>query len=367
MEHCYPSRPTPESAHAVAAIAPPTVQQSPPAPQPHAPSHDFSHVDLFSHAPQRTPVQLQLRIGEPGDRPAPERDRAPEPPLSLAPPTPPNVQRQQPEPERQPPGYTLPLSFVTSAPPPIQRGGPAIVPVIVWFGKALAATSVDALIDFAIATILALPSPGALDQIINLVTNLVPGLGEAKKLKKATKLFEIVDKIIDIVKRFKAASIPGSANLLKNMSRESEQFKAAIKAGALDEAKAIFGRMLGYLREAQIASKMTETGGELVQLGLQKIGSKKLLTDIDVVYRKGDITFFGQVKAGSQAAISRGSNSWKKFENQAQRTVEAAKEYAAMKGVVTKPQYYVDNISDDAKALLESLDIEIILNTNILN
>lgn len=43
--------------------------------QPQPQAHDFSHVDLFSHAPQRGPIQMKLTVGAPNDRYEQEADR----------------------------------------------------------------------------------------------------------------------------------------------------------------------------------------------------------------------------------------------------------------------------------------------------
>lgn len=248
----------------------------------------------------------------------------------------------------------------------VQKAGPAI-PVIVWFGKALTATTVDAFIDYAIATILALPSPGALDNIVNFLVNLVPGLGEAKKVKKAAKLLAVIDKIIDSVKRLKQLHIPGAPSLLKNITREADQLKSALQSVELDKAKEAFGRMLGYVREAQVANRVGEQGGKVLSLGMKKVGSKKLLTDIDVVFQQGDEVIFGQVKAGKAAQFTRGSNRWEEFENQARRTQEAASAYSKENQVSARVRYFVDDISEEATEFLRGLDIDVVFNHQALH
>jgi hypothetical protein len=58
----------------------------------------FAHLDLFSHAPQRrpliNPLQAKLAIGQPNDIYEQEADRVAEQVMTMAPPTPPNIQRQ---------------------------------------------------------------------------------------------------------------------------------------------------------------------------------------------------------------------------------------------------------------------------------
>lgn len=60
--------------------------------------HDFSHADLFSHAPQRRSIpnviQAKLTVGAPNDVYEQEADRVAKQVMTTAPPTPPNVQRE---------------------------------------------------------------------------------------------------------------------------------------------------------------------------------------------------------------------------------------------------------------------------------
>ncbi|WP_096058301.1 eCIS core domain-containing protein [Haliangium ochraceum] len=143
----------------------------------------------------------------------------------------------------------------------VQRAAP-LVPIAIWFGKTIAATTIDAFIDAAIAAILALPTPGALDNVINFLFNLVPGLGEAKKVNEV---------------------------------------------------------------------------------------------------------IFGQVKAGKAANFGRNSDRWAEFENQARRTVDAAKDYATEHQSITRVEYFVDDISDEAREFLHSLSINVVANRSFLN
>ena len=230
---------------------------------------------------------------------------------------------------------------------------PAIVPVIVWFGKALAATTIDALIDFAIAAILGLPTPGLIDNLGNLVVNLVPLLGELKKGKKVAKLFKVIGNIVQIMHRFKQLKIPGAAKLFPKAVHEASLFKSAVISGSLKEAKESFGRLLGHLREAQVASSLAAKGEKLLHLGKEVKVGQRTLTDIDVITEESGQRIYTQVKAGKAASLGPGSNSWTKFTNQANHTIaEAAKDNA-------KVRYDVDDISPDAEAFLNGLGVEI--------
>lgn len=63
--------------------------------QPQPARHDFSHVDLFSHAPQRSAIQPKLTIGQPNDVYEQEADRVAEQVMSMPAATQQPVQRQQ--------------------------------------------------------------------------------------------------------------------------------------------------------------------------------------------------------------------------------------------------------------------------------
>jgi hypothetical protein len=232
----------------------------------------------------------------------------------------------------------------------------AIPAAVIWGGKAIAATTFDAFIDFAIAAILGLPAPGALDHVGNFLVNLVPFLGEAKKAKKIAKLLRMVGKIVAPIKKMKELKIPGANKLFDNLVREASKLKANIRSLDLDAAKQTFGRLLGYVREAQVATKLHGQGAAVEHLGkLVKAGGKPL-TDIDVVTREGGQLVFTQVKSGNAAKLTKGSDSWIKFENQAQRTKEAADAIKASNGgVAPKVRYVVDDITPEAKAYLEDL------------
>jgi hypothetical protein len=55
---------------------------------------DFSHVDLFSHAPVRSPIQAKVNMGKPNAPCEPEAEQVAEQSRSMTPPSTPNLQRQ---------------------------------------------------------------------------------------------------------------------------------------------------------------------------------------------------------------------------------------------------------------------------------
>lgn len=144
--------------------------------------------------------------------------------------------------------------------------------------------------------------------------------------------------------------------MLENLVREAAKLKAEIKSLNLDAAKQTFGRLLGYVREAQVVTKLHGQGAAIEHLGKSIKAGGRQLTDIDIVTREGGQLVFTQVKAGNAAMITKDSDSWIKFENQAQRTKDAADALKATSGgVAPRVRYVVDDITPEAKAHLECL------------
>lgn len=252
---------------------------------------------------------------------------------------------------------------------PVQRAvvQRAVPVAIAWGAKAIAATSVDAFIDFAIAAILGLPAPGALDHVGNFLINLVPILSEAKKVKKVAKLLKLIGKIVEPIQKMRAAKIPGAGKLADSLIHEAGKVKKALRELHLDDAKAAFGRLLGYVREAQVATKLKDAGHSIEHLGKTIKAGGRQLTDIDVISREGGELVLNQVKAGNAARLTPGSDSWLKFKNQAERTQQAAKELGTAEGITPKVRYYVDDITAEARSLLEGLGFEVRMNSSVLH
>lgn len=230
------------------------------------------------------------------------------------------------------------------------------VPVaVIWGAKAVAATTFDAFIDFAIAAILGLPTPGALDHVGNFLVNLVPFLGEAKKVKKIKKVLKLVGDLVGPIKKMKDLKVPGSSKLVDNLLREARKLEDEMNALNLDGARRTFGVLLGYVREAQVATKLQSKGMKIEHLGKTIKQNKQILTDIDIVSREGKQLVLTQVKAGNAAMLTPGSTSWKAFTRQATRTKEAAKALHDETGVATKVRYVIDDITPDARSYLEGL------------
>ncbi|WP_428264373.1 DUF4157 domain-containing protein [Haliangium sp.] len=260
--------------------------------------------------------------------------------------------------------------LLSSTPGNAPTSGPvqfAIPVAVIWGAKAVAATTFDAFIDFAIAAVLGLPAPGALDHVGNFLINLVPFLGEAKKVKKIKKLLQVVGKIVGPIQKMRSLKVPGATKLVENLLRQARKLKDELRDLNLDGAKKAFSTLLGYVREAQVATKLQKQGAVVEHLGKNIKRGSRQLTDIDVVTREGSQLVLTQVKAGNGAMLTPGSNSWKKFANQAERTKEAAATLAdPATGAVAKVRYVVDDITPEARSFLEGLGFTVELSGSFL-
>lgn len=233
--------------------------------------------------------------------------------------------------------------------------------VAIWIGKAAIATTVDAFMEVAIGAITGTP-PGISTHVINGMMNLIPGLGEGKKIKNIAKLTKAIDKVIDAIKALDKLRVPGAEKLVKNMAKYKDEMFKAMESGDLSKAKDMFKSLIGSLREGQVASVLEKNGAKILHLGkdIKDPVTKQLLTDIDVISEEAGKKIFNQVKSGGAANVSRGSNSWDKFIKQIDRTIDQAKAEGA------SVKYYVDEISDDALQYLQSKGIPVIKNSDFL-
>lgn len=263
-----------------------------------------------------------------------------------------------------------PTVGVQSSPEVAQHVAPAVVGAVVWGAKAVVATVFDTFLDMAIAAILALPAPGAGSVITSFLINLVPYLGELKKVKKAKKLFEVIGSVAALGKRLSKLNIPGADKLLSKILGDASVLKAQVfefTDDSLKLAQQTFARLLGSLREMQVAGKLVENGADVLQMGKVIKRGGKIVTDIDVIYKEGAEVIFGQVKAGNAAKLGKASDSWPKFQKQVEETVTAAQSYSNDNGVVTRVVYFVDDASEDALKLFQDLGIRVKGNADFLN
>jgi hypothetical protein len=221
-------------------------------------------------------------------------------------------------------------------------------------------SDINSFIDSAIATITGTQPSNFWTYIRRFFVNRIPFLGEIHKVRKVAKLFKVIDEILDSVQTFKNLNVPGAGNLLRRMTIEADLFKEAMKVTDLSKATAVFGRLLGFLREAQMASALKGAGANVIQVGKNiKIG-KRVITEVDIVTEKSGQIVYNQVKAGKRAILTPGSTKWPEFTKQVDETVRAAVDVGA------KVLYYVDDISDEANIYLTRKGIEILRTLEIL-
>lgn len=251
---------------------------------------------------------------------------------------------------------------------PPYRALPAVA--ILWGAKALAATALDEFLDYALAALLGLPGPATADHLINLGANLVPYLGELRHLDKAARIVRVVEKVADALKPMRKLAkghSKGSTALIKTLEDEAAKLQKAFAAGDLKTAKEALGRVIGYFREGQIALRLSGNGHEIVELGLRRLrNGQELDTEIDLVVREGGAIIFAQVKSMGSAAVGSHLPGWQRLTKQLAATVDAAAAYARLEGVPVRLRYYVDNISDEVRRLLEDHGVEVVLNATLL-
>jgi hypothetical protein len=234
------------------------------------------------------------------------------------------------------------------------------LPVAVgWLAKAAGATAADAFLEYGIAALTGTP-PGVLTHVGNFAMNVVPGVGEARKVKLLSNLLRTIDVVVDTVRA--VSRFPGGELLLKAIAQAKVTLSDQITNGNLNAAKGALINIIGRLREAQIALRLQKNGAEILQLGkkVKHSAGSDALTDIDVIAREGSQVFFSQVKAASALAFGKGSTRWPEFTRQ----VDATLDFASKNG--GKVRYYVDEISDDVLKYLHDRGIEVIQNAKFL-
>jgi hypothetical protein len=234
------------------------------------------------------------------------------------------------------------------------------LPVAVgWLAKATGATAVDAFLEYGIAALTGTP-PGVLTHVGNFAMNVIPGVGEARKLKQLGKLLRTIDVVVDTVRA--VSRLPGGELLLKTIAQARMTLSDQITSGNLNAAKGALINIIGRLREAQVALRLQKNGAEILQLGKKAKDSahSDVLTDIDVITREGSQVFYNQVKAAKALAFGKGSTRWPEFTRQVDATLDSASKNGG------KVRYYVDEISDDVLKYLHDRGIEVIRNAEFL-
>jgi hypothetical protein len=235
-----------------------------------------------------------------------------------------------------------------------------VAPIVVWFGKAALETAPDVLIGALLAQ-LGVPYT-AFDVVGDFLLNLVPVAGQAATVKKIAKIGEIISNIIDgakladkLPKEFKSAAIGQAQKIQKLWSDVQSQ----IAAGKFDQASSTWGSMIGYLRELQIASKISDNGGKLGKFGGTTLFNGKKV-DIDVQWKQGEKLFFAEVKSGNDINLLRGDSKFTKKLANLDEKIATAKAYGA------EFVLYTDNISKDMLEEVNKRGIQIVINNKFL-
>jgi hypothetical protein len=233
-------------------------------------------------------------------------------------------------------------------------------PIVIWFGKAALETAPDVLIGALLAQ-LGVPYT-AFDVVGDFLLNLVPVAGQAATAKKIAKIGEIINKIVDgakladkLPKEFKSAAIGQNQKIQKLWNDVQTQ----IAAGKFDQASSTWGSMIGYIREVQIASKISDNGGKLGKFGGATLFNGKKV-DIDVQWKQGDKLFFAEVKSGNDINLSRGDRNFAKKLANLDEKIATAKAYGA------EFVLYADNISKDMLDEANSRGIKVVMNGGFL-
>ncbi|MEM9491470.1 MAG: hypothetical protein AAGC55_20160 [Myxococcota bacterium] len=244
---------------------------------------------------------------------------------------------------------------------------PAAGPAIVWICKALAETSIDGFVDVALAVLVGAPLPGAGVHVGNFLANLVPYVGTLTTARRIQRLHGVIDRIAATARRFQQARMPGARDVRRAIDRDSAELRRALDRLNLDEAKRIFPRLLGKLREVQIAAALEDKGYHIYRMEMKSVAGRPVRTDVDIVYGDGGQVIFAQVKAAKAAYFGRGSQHWSDFQQQAERTILAARAYTGEHGVGVSVRYFVDEASDEVREWLNRRGIVVVRNRTLLD
>jgi filamentous hemagglutinin len=123
-----------------------------------------------------------------------------------------------------------------------------LIPVAIWVTKATAETGLDAFMEYALASLTGTDPPGFWDHAGNFAINMVGG-GPAKKLRTIARITEAVDNMRDTLRVI--SQIPGGRQLVDEIGQLGSQLKSALDSGNLDQAKAVYDRLVNKLGNAR--------------------------------------------------------------------------------------------------------------------
>ena len=243
----------------------------------------------------------------------------------------------------------------------VEFAGP-LIPVLIWLGEGAAQTAPDVVLGEVIEQLTGVPY-GRLDAAFDFLLNLIPGAGETATARKLAKLGQAIDTVVDTARL--ADKLPpgvaGRADALANGVRGAfDDFKDAFARGDLDAAKSHWGELIGRVREMQVAGRIADTGGTLVDIN-KTIPIPGGTREFDVLFDQAGERIAAEVKTGARMTDGAGAS---KF----QRTVDnfvAARDDAA-RHLGAGYRVYTDEISDDMRAALQAEGIEVIINADFL-
>jgi hypothetical protein len=250
-------------------------------------------------------------------------------------------------------------------------GPPSVLAVaVVYSAKAMVATTIDALLEYAIAAITGIP-PGVMTHVINLLVNLLPIGDTLSKAKKLKRLVKVLDVAIDTVKAIEKAGIPGASRLVNVIKGSARALPEYVRKGDLIRARSNVINIIGHLRLAQVTSRLKENGARIDEIMRLLPGASGHGGDVDLVFWEGGQRFLGEVKATSLWNSIRSE----KKRSQLRTILEQAKKDGA------RVRYYVDTASqaeiDDFKKVvddlarqgagLEQVSVEVVVSADFLN
>ncbi len=194
---------------------------------------------------------------------------------------------------------------------------PVCIPVILYLLETGAETALDYTLDVLIGELTG-EEPTWTDVAINFGLNLIPGAGESNSIRKGTKLFKAVSKIVDRV-----GHIPGVKKLTREVRGLYDKFYEALKTGNKQKISSALGNFGGKLFELRLAASVEG----VVEIG-RKFVYKGNNFEIDLVIQRGEKIIFGEAKSRDFSKMTFDQFK-KKYGDQLDRLLNYAKEQGA--------------------------------------
>jgi hypothetical protein len=241
----------------------------------------------------------------------------------------------------------------------------ALPAIAIWLGQGALQTAPDILIGEIMEQLTGVPYTW-IDKAIDFGANLLPGVGQVDTTRKLAKLGEAID---DVVRATRLAdrlptAITGKADAAaRTIAREWDTFRGHVASGNFERAGQSWGSLIGRVREMQVASRISESGGTLIDFGATfRQGARQF--EIDVVFRDANGRMVaGEVKTGGDVRASIGSD---RFQRTLDRFVEQRNAVRAQYGADTEFRVYADDISRDMASALSDAGIPVVRNPDLL-